>query len=444
MRKVPEKILGFAFVGVLAILLALSCANPVQNATLASAAGARGLTAADPTTFDMKTLPKYKGNGTMQTPPVKVGTVAVWLDDVNQLHIRYTAAGMSKAAVWVGLDWRDLPVKGQNNKLVPDSNEKITLGTPEPNSSTFEKVVSLDKSWFGKTVYIFAGAFIPTKGWCWSGDVNFFDGPNFDYQIDGVYFSQLLPPPKVSISGSVYLDINGNSRCDLDEPLIPGISVGIVPDDSQEVLPMEPTTASNGNFTFDQLTEGHTYTISVGAASAGFIPVIVPNVVAPQENLLIGLSLDFGWIGNQTANTLGLGTWKTNIDKDIAKTQKGRQVSDEELAAYLGQIPDFALQTPLGYVSTLKLASALLGATSSVPTDILTKHLLAAEFSYLHLDWMGGPYGRLPTYYMICQGEYILAHPEEFTGAQITDIHKWLEAFNESKGVRTINPYDLF
>lgn len=101
------------------------------------------------------------------------------------------------------------------------------------------------------------------------------DGPtNFSVK-GGTYFAvsditgpscDATPPSTdtFSVSGTLFVDVNGNGVYDLDDPLLSNTTVTLYDSDGNEIASM--TTGSDGSYSFSGLSEGD-YTLSVATST---------------------------------------------------------------------------------------------------------------------------------------------------------------------------------
>ncbi|MEI6875935.1 MAG: SdrD B-like domain-containing protein, partial [Spirochaetota bacterium] len=237
-----------------------------------------------------------------------------------------------------------------------------------------------------------------------------------------------------SIAGYAFFDANGNGRKDADEPGIGGVGLTAV----RGTQTLSASSATDGAYQFARLFHG-TYTVSsaelTGLVRTSPASIAVDNSANPTD-INFGYALDLAWIQSQPVNGFSHGYWKSNLDKAIKGTTKGVQVSAATLTAYVGQISTFAL-APLNVTSWVD-ASAVLSATGSGSSLLLSKQLLGSEFNYSNGAFFGGL--ALPTSLFLYQGEYMLAHPAEFSAAQFSAAQGLSDKYNNTHGGTMLAP----
>jgi len=230
-----------------------------------------------------------------------------------------------------------------------------------------------------------------------------------------------------SVTGVVFYDANHNDVYNAGEPLLQGFAVRL--DNGSPVY-----TDANGAYTFDNLMGASTYTVSADDKT-GFVHSVASSRTATPVNSQpavanFGFAVDYSALLGKTANGFTIGYWKTNIDKAIAGTTKGVQVSASTLNGYVANLGSFQL-FPLN-VANLSAASAILSKTGSVPTDLLAKQLMGSELNYQNGAFIGG--NALVTYFFLYDGEYMLANPGSFTSTQLLAQKDKYDAYNNTHG----------
>jgi hypothetical protein len=238
-------------------------------------------------------------------------------------------------------------------------------------------------------------------------------------------------PPTHTISGVVYLDANGNGARGADEPGIPGVRVALA--GGAEVV-----TGADGGYRFTALPQA-AYTVASGGV-AGTTPATAEArsfaALVADTTADFGYRVDLAALAGRTANGFTIGYWKNNLDKAVAGTTKGIQVSAATLRAHVATLSTFALR-PFTF-TTLREPAVVLAATGSAPTVLLSKQLLASELNYANGAFIGGD-ARLTALFLY-HGEYMLVHPAQFTSAELLAAKSWYDAYNNSHGGAIVAP----
>ena len=227
------------------------------------------------------------------------------------------------------------------------------------------------------------------------------------------------------ISGFSFYDLNGNGLRDPEDPAIPNVTLSL-----SGGSPTTVQSGADGSYKFDHL-DRISYTLS-SAELSGFLRTTPASLTltATAENANFGYKLDYRWMAGKTANGYTIGYWKTNIDKAIGNKTAGTQVTKANLLTYVGQLSSFAL-SPLN-VATLDDAAAILGATGSAPSLLLSKQLMGSEFNYASGAYIGG--NALVTAFFLYEGEYMLLNPGLFSSAQLLAQKDKYDAYNNTHG----------
>jgi len=230
-----------------------------------------------------------------------------------------------------------------------------------------------------------------------------------------------------TVTGVVFYDANKDDTYQPGEPLLEGFAVR---------LNNGPAGYSdvNGAYTFDNLMGSTVYTVSADDKTGFVHSVASSRTVTPANSqpavANFGFALDYNALLGKTANGFTIGYWKTNIDKAIAGTTKGVQVSASTLRTYVANLGSFQL-FPLN-VADLRAASAILSKTGSVPADLLAKQLMGSELNYQNGAFIGG--NALVTYFFLYDGEYMLANPGSFSSTQLLAQKDRYDAYNNTHG----------
>jgi len=422
--KIAKAILALA----VAALFIVSCANPLQsNLTSGSTAGAKSLQDAGPAT----SYTLWAGQN------INAGTVSVSRDSgtlyvVYRTNEKYLISGVH---VWVGTSLADLPT---NNQGIPVPGQFPVNQPVNPAASEVVVSVPLGSWTAGTQLFIFTHADLigqNVNGTQYGNETGWAGDKSLDIARWNFYFSYTLPPynrtvtPTQQISGFAFFDLNGNGVRDADEPGIPGVNISLTKgSDVQNAV-----TGSDGAYLFTGL-----YPVEYTVASSlpvGFVRTSPESLTVTATGTAdFGFALDYNWIGSQTANGYTIGFWKTNIDKAIAGSTKGIQVSKATLESYRLLLSSFALE-PLN-IASLSEASGILSSTSSNPVDLLKKQLMGSEFNYANGAYIGG--NALVTYFFLYDGEYMLTNPGAFSSTQLLAQKDKYDSYNNSHGGQII------
>lgn len=242
-------------------------------------------------------------------------------------------------------------------------------------------------------------------------------------------------PTAVTIKGLVFLDVKCFGTYE-NEPGLKDIKLSITPAAGSTTSVI---TAEDGTYSFVGQT-GVNYTIEIVGTAA--TPTTTPGLIksaptaTPGRTIAssshapnpVGLKLDFCAIRGMKANGFTIGYWKKNIDKG------GMQVSWAFLTAATALIadPTFALGGTVCFQGiTPSGASAVMGASTSKPTELLRKQLLASEYNYCNGAYFNGTHAAA-TYAFICYGEYIAKNSTNST--EILLAKDRFDAYNNSHG----------
>jgi hypothetical protein len=249
-------------------------------------------------------------------------------------------------------------------------------------------------------------------------------------------FSVTVPNAPQKVSGLVFFDANLDGIRQSDDYGLDGVSVKLVNASGQTVA--STTTASDGTYVFT-VAPG-TYSVLVGQVNGMSLTTLHDNgiVVAgtPVSVLDTGYGLYFASLRCMNANGFTIGYWKNNVDKAIAGRSAGIQVSGTAIKAYTSAIGNLALAPFTGL--TMSGASSIMGSTSSAPSDLLAKQLVASEYNYANGAFIGGD--RRLTYAFIYYAEYVLKNASSYSGTYIIWVKDWCDAYNNSHGGAVAGP----
>ncbi len=193
----------------------------------------------------------------------------------------------------------------------------------------------------------------------------------------------IVEEEKYSISGYVFMDVNGNGVYDVGEFPIPGVQI---------LLNGSPVALSgvDGSYLIVDLVAGSYEISSYPAGGAPELQAIVPYlfpttpeslsvVVGPsQENVNFGYNLDYGDV-LLSGEGRTIGFWKHQLS--VILSGKGRaQVGKAQIDSMIAQINGFFLPEPFA-IDSHREAFDIMSSTSPLPVNLLKKQLLAAEFN---------------------------------------------------------------
>jgi len=228
----------------------------------------------------------------------------------------------------------------------------------------------------------------------------------------------------VTLSGTVYYDINGNGNQDVDEPGINEITVSV--SDNGDIV-----TSGNGSYSVQVYPGNYSVSVTLPSGLTGTTPSTVQtNVTSTGAVVNFGATIDLNYITGKTADGYTIGYWKTNISKALSGKTQGIQVSRSVLENYLAAINNFAL-SPYN-TSSLTDAYNDLSATGSNPVLLLKKQLLASEFNYQSGAYIGG--NKLYTNLLLYYGEYLIVNSANYTSDVILKAKDIYDAYNNSHG----------
>jgi hypothetical protein len=267
------------------------------------------------------------------------------------------------------------------------------------------------------------------------------------------------PPPSdtYSISGTVYVDANGDGAFGVDEPILANVSVELVDADGNVIATV--LTDADGNYQFDGLVPG-SYTVRVPDASLaddfneslaeyfnGGGAQAVTIVDGDQSDVDFGYGVDTGSILDDfnaddpdgdgfsfsgTGKTIGY--WKHQLA--VAIKGKGRaHVDAATLQGYLDAIEALYLFDPFQFndADEFGAAFAILKSTSSHEVDLLNKQLLGTELNEMAGRGLGGDAAALQDV-LIAWCEYVSAYGSAFTRDEVLLAKDICDLINNSGG----------
>ncbi len=229
--------------------------------------------------------------------------------------------------------------------------------------------------------------------------------------------------PTYTLSGTAFLDMNGNGSQDGDEPGISGANVSL-----SDVG--NTSTDSDGNYSFADVEEG-TYTVSCGAI-AGFSATTATSVefeLSADSDVDFGFAIDFDSFGGSSANSHGMGWWKENIRKAVQGQNRGVQISAAALETLRASLSNFAL-APLNFGS-LADAYAALSYNGGNAASRLARHLTASEYNFANGAYLDGD--QLLTWAFVVWGEYLVQNFGNYTNGELNAAKDLFEDYNEGQ-----------
>lgn len=254
-----------------------------------------------------------------------------------------------------------------------------------------------------------------------------------------------------SISGTAFVDANGNGVWDSGEAVLANVSINLA--DANGNFLATVMTDAKGSYTFAALQSG-TYTVGVPSATADIVGDFNETLGAyfaatTGEVINVGLTTgnsvgnNFGFVINtasiladlQTGDVDGDGFTMTGTGKTIgfwkhqntvALTGKGRaQIDATTLKGYLASVQALFLPFPFQFAagSEYKDALAILSSTASNPVDLLKKQLLGTELNEVAGLGLSGTLNGLNLDQLqtviIGWAEYLVANSGSFTASQL-------------------------
>lgn len=249
-------------------------------------------------------------------------------------------------------------------------------------------------------------------------------------------FTVTIVQPR-TVYGSVFFDVDADGNYESEDFGLSGISVQLLNSANQMVA--ADITDCSGEYSLENIAPG-TYTV-VAKAGSGLTATTVSQrtvtVAGYDVNVAkFGFGLSFASLRTMKANGYTIGYWKNNLDKAIAGSCNGVQVSKSTLTCYTNKIGDFAL-SPFDCI-TMKTASSTMGYSGSTPSSLLAKQLIASEYNYQNGAYLNGD--RTLTMLFLTWGEYVLANPSKFSSTYIIWTKDWFDAYNNSHGGLVAGP----
>jgi len=268
---------------------------------------------------------------------------------------------------------------------------------------------------------------------------------------------EVVPPPPdtFSVSGTAYVDTDGDGTRDAGESPLANVSVELYGDDG--ILVATVMTDASGAYSFVGLAEG-TYSLSIPADSVAsdfneslaqyFLAVSSPESItlaADSSGNDFGFSInpsavlaaivpgDSGGGGTSLEGTgKTIGFWKHQ--NTVALAGRGRaQYGAATLQGFLDAVEALYLPEPFQFDDSSEFAHALdiLSSTSSDEFDLLAKQLLGTELNYVAGLGLSGD-GALLQEQIILLGETILANPGNYTREEVLAVKDVCDAINNS------------
>ena len=257
-----------------------------------------------------------------------------------------------------------------------------------------------------------------------------------------------------SISGTAFVDINGDGILNDGEPVVSDASVYLY--DTNGALVAYLKTDTSGNYEFAGLANG-AYTVEIPAASdqsdfneslseyfmansgARYVAVNQADVSDQDfsytlllENVMADLDLSDpdadGYSFQGTGKTIGF--WKHQ--HSVAIKGKGRaHIDANTLQGYLISIEGLWLADPFQFGVDFFVGSMdILSSKSSDARDLLNKQLLGTELN--HMDGRGISDNMSLQAMVIACAEYYSSNASSFTRDQVLSVKDLLDAINNS------------
>ena len=258
-------------------------------------------------------------------------------------------------------------------------------------------------------------------------------------EIMGPVGTGVTPIHTYNISGSVYIDANGNGIMDAGEPPLSNVTVGLL-DASGNSLSGTITNAA-GYYEFSGLVSGN-YMVAVWKETnlddfnemlAAYFKLSGDNMVAISLGAADSRDNNFAYHVNVgdiladlnhddpdadgftfTGNGKTIGYWKHQLN--VAIKGKGKaQVDAVTMQSYMDMIESFYLVNPFQFNDSNEYVGAneILSMTSSDGLDLLKKQLLGTEFNEVSGLGFGVQHDALQTI-LVKWGEYLAANSSQF------------------------------
>lgn len=239
------------------------------------------------------------------------------------------------------------------------------------------------------------------------------------------------------IGGRVYFDANLNRTFDATRGEIGLADVAVELRNSANQPIADTRTDASGSYSFAvSIPADVSPCYVVISGPAGLVPTteneleIIFNGGTVRHDT--GFTLNRSALRRMKANGFTTGYWSNNLEKALAGKTAGVQVSKATLEAHTNLIRGYALAR--FHDLTPAFAASLMTRTSSAPTDLLAKQLVAAEYNVANGAWLDNASDDTLTQLFIHWGEYILTNSTEFTPAYIIWAKDWFDAYNNSHG----------
>ncbi len=186
-----------------------------------------------------------------------------------------------------------------------------------------------------------------------------------------------------SISGIVFIDVNGNAMYDAAEPVLGNVPILLGRDNMI-------FTESDGSYLYRGLLAG-TYYVSVDIESSEGIAPLLEAYFTPVTPLSFEVTvgpdaehIDFGFALNPgdvmiSGEGKTIGFWKHQLSV-IIEGKARAQVSKATMDGLIASVNGFFISDPF-IITAYTDAFNVLSARSSLPHSLLLKQLLAAEFN---------------------------------------------------------------
>lgn len=226
-------------------------------------------------------------------------------------------------------------------------------------------------------------------------------------------------PSNFSLSGVAFYDVNENGVQDAGEFGFDGVDVSLSNGATT-------TTDGSGAFLFEELEDGD-YTVEIDAiggfnSTTGLLADV--TIDGDDEAVGFGYNLNFDDLTGATADSRGLGFWKTNVKKAVEGKNRGVQVDAATLESYRASLENFGYAA-LNHAS-LSDAFDAMASNNNQPVVRLGKHLTASEYNYAHGAYLND--NELVTRAFILWGEHVIEN-----GGEYNDAKDLFEGYNEGE-----------
>ena len=210
-----------------------------------------------------------------------------------------------------------------------------------------------------------------------------------------------------------------------------GVTVKLINSVNQVVA--TATSDCNGAYCFASVAPG-SYTVSA-VAKPGLKATTLSDLAITVTNAdvtvpLIGFGLDFSTIKGLPASCKTISYWSDNLDKACSGRNSSMQVSYSAICDYTKTVSCFGLSAFDGI--SMKSACSLMKSSSPRTSDLLSKHLVTAEYNYSCGSYINGD--RNLTFLFLWWGEYVLNNPSRYSSSYQLWATNWFDAYNNCAG----------